>query len=101
VQPVIRPGSLHQTDDQAEATATKHRASVVLFHALIAAAAMNPGVVASTRRATRIPNWVWALGFGSISVGTYWYVVQKVGANDLNQALEDESARQAAAGQRK
>ncbi|KIZ00428.1 hypothetical protein MNEG_7528 [Monoraphidium neglectum] len=54
---------------------------------------MNPGVVASTRRATRIPNWVWALGFGSISVGTYWYVVQK--------ALEDESARQAAAGQRK
>ena len=63
---------------------------------------MNPSVAAATaHRATRIPNWAWALGFGSISVGTYWYVVQKVGTNDLNSQLEAEAARQDAAEQRK
>jgi hypothetical protein len=62
---------------------------------------MNPsGAVAAAQRAhraTRLPNWLWALGFGSISAGTYWYVVSKVGANDLNSQLEAEAARQDAA----
>ena len=57
--------------------------------------------VAAAHRATRYPNWAWALAFGSISVGTYWYVVSKVGSNDLNQVLEAEAARQDAAAQRK
>lgn len=58
-------------------------------------------VAATAHRATRIPNWAWALGFGSISAFTYYYVVSKVGSNDLNSQLEAESARQAAAEQRK
>lgn len=58
-------------------------------------------VAAHAHRATRFPNWAWALGFGSISAGTYWYVVSKVGANDLNQVLETEAARQDASAQRK
>jgi hypothetical protein len=51
----------------------------------------------AAHRATRVPNWVWALGFGSISAGTYYYVVSKVSANDLSQQLEAEAARQDAA----
>jgi hypothetical protein len=50
-------------------------------------------------RTTRFPNWLWALGFGSISAGTYYYVVSRVGANDLNQQLAAEAARQDAAAQ--
>jgi hypothetical protein len=56
---------------------------------------------AAVHRATRFPNWVWALGFGSISAGTYYYVVSKVGANDLSKQLEEEAARQDAAAARK
>jgi len=52
---------------------------------------------AAVHRATRFPNWAWALGFGSISAGTYAFVVSRVGANDLNKQLEAEASRQDAA----
>jgi hypothetical protein len=52
---------------------------------------------ALARTSTRFPNWALALAFGSVSAGTYWYVVSKVGGNDLNSALEAEAARQEAA----
>jgi hypothetical protein len=53
--------------------------------------------VAAAHRATRFPNWAWALGFGSISAATYYFVVSRVGANDLSKQLEEEAARQDAA----
>jgi hypothetical protein len=51
---------------------------------------MNPPF----KPATGIPNWALALSILSLAGGTYYYVLQKVGASDLNAQLEQEAARQ-------
>lgn len=49
------------------------------------------------RPVTGVPSWALGLGIFGCVAGTYYYVLQKVGAADLNYQLEAEAARQDAA----
>jgi hypothetical protein len=57
---------------------------------------MDPAPSQFARRATRLPNWLLATGFFSISAFTYYYILQRVGTN-VNDELEAEASRQDAA----
>lgn len=58
------------------------------------------GIPVGPPRKPILPNWAFGTFFGLVAVGTYWYCLQKIGSNTLNEQIEAEAARQEAAERR-